>query len=199
MLEPFPAKPKGMHRRTFRRLRARAEAACRLRDCSPGASSNAKSVFQDDAVTPRGFKFSAHPCRLFRRRERTDKSSIVCPCGPKVGAANDRLLATKLARVFRSQRTERGLGPAFTALGRNLHRIALCEGRVRHCCGRVCFGLCERRLGVYGVCATRLTWMLRHRGSRRWRWWRISNRRYACRHVLPCLTGAWRCEHPRLR
>ena len=30
MLEPFPAKPKGIHRRTFRRLRARAEAACRL-------------------------------------------------------------------------------------------------------------------------------------------------------------------------
>jgi hypothetical protein len=27
LLEPFPAKPKGMHRRAFRRLRARAEAA----------------------------------------------------------------------------------------------------------------------------------------------------------------------------
>jgi hypothetical protein len=27
MLAPFPGKPKGMHRRTFQRLRARAEAA----------------------------------------------------------------------------------------------------------------------------------------------------------------------------
>ena len=30
LLEPFPAKPKGMHRRTFQRLRARAEAAMSL-------------------------------------------------------------------------------------------------------------------------------------------------------------------------
>ena len=109
------------------------EAACRLRDCSRGQLKR-KMVFQDDAVTPPALSFP-HILALFRRRERTDKSSIVCPCGPKVGAANDRLLAAKLARVFRLQRTERGLGPAFTALGRNLHRIALCEGRVRHCAG----------------------------------------------------------------
>jgi hypothetical protein len=58
------------------------------------------------------------------RRKGTGKRPIIDPRGAAVGATNDRLAAAKLVGVSRSQLSKRSLSRAFTALRRNLNRIA---------------------------------------------------------------------------
>ena len=80
-------------------------------------------------------------------------------------------MAAKLVRVFRLQRPKRGLSPAFTALRRNLNRIAIGYDRSGHC-RSVRIGMCDRdgsqmlvarRSCV--VCAARLVGALRGSGN----------------------------------
>ena len=72
---------------------------------------------------------------------------------------NDRLVAAKLLRVFRLQRPKRGLSPAFTALRRNLNRIATGYDGSGHGRTAVRIGMCDRdgsqMLVVRRSCAVR--------------------------------------------
>ena len=76
-----------------------------------------------------------------------DKSPIIDPRGAEIGATNDRLVAVKLVGVFRLQRPKSGLSPAFTALRRNLNRIATGDDGSGHCRSAVRIGVCDRNGG----------------------------------------------------
>ena len=146
------------------------------------------SIFLDDAIAARGFQSATHLCRLFRRRKGTDKSPIVDPCGAEIGATNDRLVAAKLARVFRLQSPKRGLGPAFAALRCHLNRIATGYDGSGHCGPCIRIGMCHRdgsqMLAVRRscvVCAARLVGAVRCRGNGKTR----------CRSSRPCVLHRW--------
>ena len=81
-------------------------------------------------------------------------------------------MAAKLVRVFRLQRPKSGLSPAFTALRRNLNRIATGYDGSGHCRTAVHIGLCDRDGGQMlvvrrscDVCAIRLAGALRRCGN----------------------------------
>ena len=74
--------------------------------------------------TPAAFSPLHNLFRLFCRSQGTHKSTIVAARDAEIGAANDGVAAAKLDGVFRLQRPKRSLSAAFTALRRNLNRVA---------------------------------------------------------------------------
>ena len=72
--------------------------------------SPAPSILLDDALAAGGLEAVAETVGLAGGCERPDHGAVEDALGAEIGAPNGRLLAVEQMRIFRLQRTVRGLG-----------------------------------------------------------------------------------------